>query len=110
MRPNAEILAQLVLRITTTVKPLRVVLFGSGARGTMSGGSDLDVLVVMPDGTHRRRTAQTLYEQIWDVPAPTDIVVVTESDLCAWKDNPSSVIQRALAEGAEGEVLYERAA
>lgn len=107
MRPNAEILAQLLLRITTAVNPLRVVLFGSAARGTMSRGSDLDVLVVMPNGTHRRRTAQTLYEQIWDVAAPTDIVVVTESDLVEWKDDPSGVIRYALA---EGETLYERAA
>lgn len=107
MRPDADILALLVGEIVAAVDPLRVVLFGSSARGTMGPDSDLDVLVVMPDGTHRRRTAHTLYRNLWQVPAPTDIVVVTESDLVEWRDDPSGVIQHALK---EGETLYERAA
>ena len=32
------------------VHPLRIILFGSAARGEMGADSDLDVLVVMPDG------------------------------------------------------------
>jgi len=30
------------------------MLFGSAARGDMHSDTDLDILVVMPDGTHRR--------------------------------------------------------
>ena len=107
MRPDPKVVAQLVGEITAAVDPLRVVLFGSAARGTMRPTSDLDVLVVMPNGTHRRRTARILYQHLWEVRAPTDIVVVTEGDLVAWRDNPSSVIKHALA---EGETVYERAA
>lgn len=32
------------------VHPLRIILSGSAVRGEMTPGSDLDVLVVMPDG------------------------------------------------------------
>ena len=51
----------IVRRIVTAADPLRVIVFGSGARGQMGPDSDLDLLIVMPDGTQRRRTAQRLY-------------------------------------------------
>ncbi|MFB3787938.1 MAG: hypothetical protein ACE15F_16385 [bacterium] len=47
----------------------------------MNEDSDLDLLVIMPDGTHRRRTAGTLYMKLSDVPVPIDFTVSTESDL-----------------------------
>ena len=107
MRPDPKLVAQLVSDIVAAVDPLRVVLFGSAGRGTMRDDSDLDVLVVMPAGAHRRRTAQLLYRNIWDVPAPADIVVVTEDDLESWKDDPARVIRHALV---DGETIYERVA
>lgn len=107
MRPDPKIVARLVADVVAAVDPLRVVLFGSAGRGTMENDSDLDVLVVMPRGTHRRRTAQLLYKNIWDVPTPADIVVVTEDDLRVWRDDPSRVMKNALT---DGETVYERAA
>ena len=55
---------QLVDRVVETVHPLRVILFGSAARDEASARSDIDLLVVMPNGTHRRQTSQTLYRRI----------------------------------------------
>ncbi|MEI7903326.1 MAG: nucleotidyltransferase domain-containing protein, partial [bacterium] len=49
-----ELLDDIVSRILGVVRPLRIVLFGSAARGVIGPHSDLDILVVMPDGTHRR--------------------------------------------------------
>ncbi len=40
----------LVRHIVEAVRPRRIVLFGSAARGQMGPESDLDLLVVMPDG------------------------------------------------------------
>jgi len=45
----------LVRRIVEEVHPLRIILFGSAARSEIGPSSDLDVPVVMPEGTHRRR-------------------------------------------------------
>jgi predicted nucleotidyltransferase len=56
-----DVLEELVRRIVAEVGPRRVVLFGSAARGEMQSGSDIDLLIVMPDSAHRRRTAQRLY-------------------------------------------------
>ena len=59
--PSIETLNEMVRRIVAEVQPLRVVLFGSAAIGRMGPDSDPDLLVVMPDGVHRRKTAQKIY-------------------------------------------------
>lgn len=94
-------LEDLVNRVVRTVQPLRIILFGSAAKGQTGPDSDLDVLVVMPDGVHRRHTAQRLYRVLADLGIPKDLVVVTESDVRQFGDEPSLVIHPALKEGKE---------
>jgi len=45
-----EILHDLVHRVVQAVHPRRIILFGSAATGQMGANSDLDLLVIMPDG------------------------------------------------------------
>lgn len=94
-------LMELVRRMVETVRPRRIILFGSAARGQMGPDSDLDFLVVMPDGTHRRHTAETIYRQLTGTGIAKDIVVVTEGDIAQYADNPSLVIYPAIREGRE---------
>ena len=61
-------LDDLVQCIVEVVHPLRIILFGSAARGEMGLNSDVDVLVVMPEGTHRRHTAMHLYKHLTGFP------------------------------------------
>jgi uncharacterized protein len=100
------ILEELVRKIVEAVRPRRIVLFGSSARGTFGPHSDLDILVVMPDGRHRRRTAQRVHRALARLPVPKDVVVVTESDVERFADEPSLVIHPALREGRD---LYHAA-
>jgi len=102
-----KILDELVRRIVDAVFPRRIVLFGSAARGDMGPDSDLDILVVMPDGTHRRRTAQNLYRALLGLGFATDILVVTESDVRKYREEVSLVLCRALRDGKE---MYRAAA
>ena len=95
------LLDSLVMKIVDTVQPRRVILFGSAARGQMGPYSDVDLLVVMPDGAHRRRTAQRLHRALAGLGVAKDIVVVTESDVRQFADEPSLVIRPALGEGKE---------
>ena len=81
MEPDRQILNMLVKRIVETAQPIRIILFGSAAEGRMGPDSDLDVLVIMQDGTHRRRTAQQVYRCLSGIGVPKDIVVVTQSDV-----------------------------
>jgi predicted nucleotidyltransferase len=95
------ILAELVRRIVNAVQPRRIILFGSVARGQMGAHSDLDVLVIMPDGTHRRETTRRVYRALRRLGIPKDAIVVTESDVEHFGHEPSLVIQPALSEGKE---------
>ncbi|MCC6298762.1 MAG: nucleotidyltransferase domain-containing protein [Anaerolineales bacterium] len=62
--PNKELLDDVTRRIVASVKPRRVLLFGSGARGRMNRNSDFDMLVVMHGSVHRRQTAQKIYRNL----------------------------------------------
>ena len=101
MQSDPEVIEQLIRRIVELVQPLRIILFGSAARGEMGPDSDIDVLVVMPDGVHRRRTAQLLYRQIRGLGVPFDILVATPNDLEMHKDNIGMIYQSILQEGKE---------
>lgn len=101
MQSEPEVIEQLIRHIIELVQPLRIILFGSAARGEMGPDSDIDVLVVMPDGVHRRRTAQLLYRQIRGLGVPFDILVATPNDLEMHKDNIGMIYQSILQEGRE---------
>ncbi len=106
MKPDQRLLHELVSRIVDAVHPLRIILFGSAARGEMGLDSDLDTLVIMPDGSHRGKTAQEIYRHLWGLGFAKDIVVITESDIREHATNPSLVIKEALETGKE---LYRKA-
>ena len=101
MQSNSEAIELLVRRIIELVQSLRILLFGSAACGEMGPDSDIDVLVVMPDGVHRRRTAQLLYRQIRGLGVPFDILVATPDDLENHRDNIGLIYQSILREGRE---------
>jgi predicted nucleotidyltransferase len=103
MKCDKGIVDELVRRILEVVSPVRIILFGSAAQGQMGVNSDLDVLVVMPDGTHRRNTSKELYRRLYGFGLAKDIVVATTTDLEKHRNNPGLVYQKALN---EGKVLY----
>ena len=54
MEPTAAAIEKIVRAIVDEVHPTRVILFGSIARGESSTSSDVDLLIVVREGTHRR--------------------------------------------------------
>lgn len=101
MKTYSQKIDELVKRIVEEVHPLRIMVFGSAAKEQMGPNSDIDVLVVMPEGVHRRRTAQLLYQKISGLETPFDIVVATPRDLQRHKDNIGLIYQTILQEGKE---------
>lgn len=101
---NAQVteqLDELVKRIVDAVHPLQIILFGSAARGEMGPDSDFDLLVVMPDGTHRRHTAQFIYRTVRGTKVPYDVVVATPSDLEQYRESVGLIFQTVMEEGRE---------
>lgn len=96
-----ERMQELVKRIVDEVHPVKVILFGSTARGEARQDSDIDVLVVVPDGTHRRKSAQRIYRRLIGFKIPVDVVVATVSDIEKYGDSFGLVYREALKDGRE---------
>ena len=94
---------RLVQGIVSEVSPVRIILFGSAARGGEQAARDIDLLVVVPDGTNRRQMAKRLYRSLSGIRVPYDLVVVTPADLEKHRDNPGLIYRSVLR---EGKVLY----
>jgi predicted nucleotidyltransferase len=96
-----EMLKRVVATVVRVARPTRVVLFGSLARGDAGPNSDMDLLVVVPPGRHRRETARQVYRALARLGRAVDVVVVTTEDIELYRHDPGMVIAAALAEGRE---------
>lgn len=93
----------LIKRIMETISPVRIILFGSNARGDAGPDSDIDLLVIVADGTHRLDTVQAIYRNLIGLNFAVDVVVATETDITNYKDTPGLIYREALK---DGRVLY----
>lgn len=94
-------LTRLIDEIVRIVHPLRIVLFGSFARQGPDAANDIDLLVVVPEGTHRRDTTSRLYGEIRGVRTPFDVVVAAPSDLEGRCDEDGLVYADIARDGRE---------
>jgi len=90
-------------RLVTDYHPLRVVLFGSYARGTATNDSDVDLLVVMPYDGKAADIAVDMRLRLRPQ-FPIDLVVRTPDKL-AERLAQGDVFLREVV--ATGKVLYE---
>ena len=103
--PNRRVLADVVQRIVRAVDPDRILLFGSGARGTMKSGSDLDLLVVKAGCDSRDLAARAQCGLSVEGP-PVDVIAATPEQVEKHRDSLSLVLGPALREGI---TVYDRA-
>ncbi len=99
MNQHDSEIQKLVDKIVELVDPLEIILFGSYARGDPGPDSDIDLIVVMPDGTHRMDTMGYLYQYLPVIGIPYDIIVATATDLRKHKDNIGLIYYYALRDG-----------
>jgi predicted nucleotidyltransferase len=98
-------LAIMTERIVRDFHPERIILFGSYARGDMRAKSDVDLLVVMPDGTDRRQAAIAIHGALSGLGVAKDVVVTTPTEVAQRGNLVGTVLYPALR---EGRVLYGR--
>ena len=104
MTPEAAI-ETMVKRIVQRFHPLRVILFGSHARGTATPDSDVDLLVILPHVTDKRRATVEIRRVLGDLPVSKDVIVTTPEEIVRRGGLAGSLLRPALR---EGKVLYEQ--
>jgi len=101
---DTQVLQEVVARIARAMRPRKIVLFGSRARGEARLESDIDLLVIADSTEPRYRRSAPLYGLLSDILAPMDILVYTPAEVDDWREVPQAFVTTALR---EGKVLYE---
>ena len=96
--PEQGELDAIVASIVKAVDPERIILFGSGARGTMNDESDLDLLVVKDRCRPRGTTTKILDAAPWGR-WPLHVIVVWPEDLVRYRSSPRHLIPKVLRDG-----------
>ena len=69
----------MVTKLVAVAAPLRLIAFGSAARGPLEGANDLDLLVVEPTGANRYSEVVRLQKALRGLLIPVDLVVFSQA-------------------------------
>ncbi len=103
-----EWLPVVVNDIVESVQPVRVIVFGSLARGTEGPDSDADILVVLDHLDHAKRLeVMAAIRRAIAAPIPVDVLVTDRDEVAQRGHINGSSLYWPLR---EGQILYDRAA
>jgi len=95
-----------VSTLVNEAHPLRVILFGSYARGEAKEESDVDFLVIYHELHQPRQEMTRLRRLLSPLKIPVDLLVVSEEHYDKWSEAPSTTLYWAKR---EGKVMYDAA-
>ncbi len=106
---DETLLKEVTRRLVEGFHPVRIILFGSHARGTADDQSDLDLLILhtLENGGSRRELSVEMDRALRGLDLPRDIVVMTPDEFELDRQIPGTVARPA---SMHGRVLYDRAA
>jgi len=85
--------------------PLKIILFGSAARGEMTDSSDVDLIVIYDNSTDLKKVQQELFSKRPKDDWPHDLLILTESDYEGQCQKGGGACWLALT---EGKLIHER--
>ena len=103
--PVGDVLPAAIDRIVQTLRPEKIILFGSYAYGDPSPDSDIDLLVIMKTDLPPRQRYLSVSRLLRPRPFPVDILVKTPDEVQVALAKGDVLIREILSQGA---VLYER--
>jgi len=101
---DQDMIDEIIDRITALLPVDRIILFGSAATCEFGEDSDLDLLLLIPDGENSRPISIRVRDALRGLGLPVDIVVMSTDRFEETKDIIGGVAHPA---NAYGEVLYD---
>lgn len=98
-------IARIQQQIVEKFDPIKIILFGSLARGDVGQDSDIDLLIVQESYNDRITITNEYYKRI-DYNIPTDFVITTSQGFIDGNKDPSNTFAKDIMR--EGILLYER--
>jgi predicted nucleotidyltransferase len=77
-------------------KPLAVLPFGSRTTGYAGPDSDVDIIVVVPDGQNTTASWQRFADAVRNLPVPVDLLLYSRSNAEKWASLPANPLRTAL--------------
>lgn len=103
--PAIDALPEAIARLVSAFDPIRIVMFGSNARGDARADSDLDLLVVLGSMENKREVAVSMIRALRGIPAVIEAIPTDLAEIERRGNMPGDVLRAALR---EGKVVYER--
>lgn len=103
--PSDEKIEEMVRRIVREFDPVKIILFGSCARGDATEESDVDLFVVLDQTSDKRADSVRIGVVLADMDVCKDVLVTTPGEIAERGDRINTVLNWALTEGV---ALYER--
>lgn len=100
-----KIINQIVEKIAKTVRPQKIILFGSYAGKTPHSDSDCDLLIIKDSKLRRDERPQEIRKFLKNIIFPLDIFVYSPKEVEKLQNNPASFITKVLK---TGKVVYEQ--
>jgi len=102
-----EWLPDIVERVVERFDPLKIILFGSLARGEMGYDSDIDLFVIFDEvkWEDKRKLTVEIRRSIADLPVPVDVIIADLDEIRRRGKIIGTVPHAALH---EGKALYDR--
>ena len=98
---------RVAIRLGNASNAVRVILFGSHARGEAHKDSDVDFMIIAESDLPRFKRSRELYKLFRPYPFGMDLVVYTPEEIERGKKSSVSFISTVLK---EGKTLYVRGA
>ena len=102
-----QCIATMVERIVRDFSPLKILLFGSWARGDAKPDSDIDLIVVFPSVVDRYALTAEILGSLGGFQFAKDVIVTTPDEIERSLHLPGHVFRYAIP---ESRLLYEHAA
>lgn len=96
---------QVATRLGSATNAIRIILFGSYARGDAIDNSDVDLLIIAESNLPRFKRSRELYMLFRPYPFGMDLIVYTPQEIETGKKSPVSFVSTVLR---EGKTLYVR--